>query len=105
MGFSCTYIDDPVSTKKGIIIAGGSIRNFDASFNFFATSYFFNLVTANWSRLGDLNTERSGAGRLIPLQVTTHKRQVCFQRFVRVKEMMFRENVGWLASGNRLRSL
>ena len=40
-----------------------------ASGTAYNTTYFFNLDTANWTRLGDLNVKRDGSGRLIPMQV------------------------------------
>ena len=46
----------------GIVVAGGSSSK--------AKTYLYNLIDDTWKRLGDLNRQRFGAGKLLPFKVT-----------------------------------
>ena len=66
--FSCAYVDDPASKKKGIVLAGG-YEGKKGSYR--AETFFFHLKTETWTQMGNLSTARHLAGdKLLVMQVS-----------------------------------
>ena len=65
-GFTCGYVNDTVNNKEGIVVAGG----LDSTDVAMKDTYFFNLRTEEWKKLGYLDFDTSLAGQLVVMRAS-----------------------------------